>query len=942
MTGEILVEVPNCSEMELPPPPGSGATWWERYRHFGLQGLSETATEVIEQDSRSIVRDCIPAPLEVGRWPDTRVRTGMVVGGVQSGKTASMLGISALLLDRGLDLLIILAGTRVALWRQTYERLLLQLDGSSPESAGDRWEARALVPQPLALLRGNRAPPATYMASAGGKIEDALIEHRPCIIVVPKQMQHLLAVSREIQKRLRGIEGRLDAPLHMVVLDDEADDASVLDAVDSKMIPRRIEMLWTGDGRTSTVSKRLFASYVAYTATPQANFLQQSHNPLAPRDFCAALRAPYSTGNVAVSPRSASYEEKEGIRSYYCGGDIFYREVPPNKDASLCRTLVYPDARNYPSPAEHAQRVRACADELLLEGLRAYLVAGAIRLLHAKRSGRFMPSEIAGGIPSDQKARLPPTHCMLVHPSAMQGIHMGEARRLVLLASGVDPDSPGAPLSLRPEELVLDIHALRKSLDSDRNSWKRWLDRYRETQRALGLLPGASDLFVPTPDDECALFDILREEVLPHVSIRIINSNPDSDDRPRFDPEPLADGNLGAPPDQMTIFISGNVMSRGITIEGLSTSVFTRQASEPAADTQMQMQRWFGYRGSHIHLCRVFCFQDQFELFRMYHEHDVALRTEILAGMDQGEAASPRFVLQGPRSLATAKVPTTRLPLHPGPTPSVKLLEADEEVAALHNARHLAQALDSGIWVPVGPTSKPRGLIREEPVSLLEAASLLEGLHFAAYDPDPLSDIRFTRWAVLEKQLSLLASEKPLFRPPALRRTQHIVDVRTCPYSIAAYLRLWDAALKRARCHGLFPSDSDSTPWALAQPLLRPPRFYVGVAFGDAGLSRWPQLRERGILTMTRGERPDTPRTANTLWGRRGTTGRYHGDQLFDYNLHELSPPRGTPLWRERGHPGLILFHVVKPSVGPFDAITVGAALPHGGPEQFAALPAQV
>lgn len=942
MSRDILVEVPPASVEAESAPLRPDASWWERYQQLGLGKLSDTAFRVVEHDSRAIVEDCIAPPSDSASWPDSRVRTGMVVGGVQSGKTASMLGVSALLLDRGLDLLVVLAGTRIALWRQTYERLLEQLDGSTPESAGERWNARVLVPQPLALLRAeNRAPPTTYMSAAGTKMEAAITKGRPCIIVVPKQERHLLAVSRELQRRLQKLESRLDRSLHMVVLDDEADDASVLDAVDSKTIPRRIEMLWTGKGRASTMSKRLYATYVAYTATPQANFLQQSHNPLAPRDFCAALRAPYKAGNATGESRTPSFEEPNGIRSYYCGGEIFYVEVPPGRPGAPCRTQAYPDPNESPTPADHERRVRASADRLLLDGLRAYLVAGAVRLLDAKRRGRLMPSQLTDGLDPRRVNELPPIHSMLVHPSAMQGLHMSEARRLVLLSAGLNPDAPEAPAALELEELRLNVAALSESVRADTHIWAEWLDSYRQSHAALSPLPGASELFLPTPDDESQLLEVLVAEVLPHVQIRIINSDPDTDDRPRFAPERREDGSLAGPPDLMTIFVSGNVMSRGITIEGLCTSVFTRQANEPAADTQMQMQRWFGYRGSHAHLCRVLCFHDQYQLFRTYHEHDVAIRTEILAGMDEGQTQSPGFVLQGPRSLATAKVPTTRLPLHPGPTPSVKLLEADDEQAAQHNARHLADIYDGGRWTFVGPEEKPRGILREEPVSLLEAAGMLEGLRFAAYDPDPTADVRFGRWAVLEKQLGLLEGEAPLFRPPGLGQTEHVVDVRACPYSIAAYLRLWAAALKRTRCDGLFPSDADNTPWALAQPLLRPPTFYVGVAFGDSGPARSPLLRDRGILTLKRSEGPGLPRTASTLWGRRGTTGRFHGDQLFDYNFHGLNPPRGTPLWRERGHPGLILFHVVKSEMAPYDAVTVGAALPHGGPEQFAALPAQ-
>ncbi len=362
MAKETLIEVTryDAGPGGLPPEVAPTATWWDRYVAFGLSGLTPTAFSVVERDSKLIVEECIPPPARTEAWTETRVRTGMIVGGVQSGKTASMLAVSALLLDRGLDILMILSGTRLALWRQTYERLLSQLDGSTAENAGSRWAQRVLVPEPMAFLHGSeRAAPNTYMAAAGSMIEQAIARRSPVVLVVPKVEAHLLAVSRELQKRLERMGPRIDRDLHMVVIDDEADDASVLDALDSKTIPRRIEMLWTGKGRAGTLSPRLYATYVAYTATPQANFLQQSLNPLAPRNFCAALRAPYKFGGVASASREPSFEEPEGIRRYYCGGDLFYREVPAGTAASLCQTLDYPDPDAFPTPAEHAARVRA-------------------------------------------------------------------------------------------------------------------------------------------------------------------------------------------------------------------------------------------------------------------------------------------------------------------------------------------------------------------------------------------------------------------------------------------------------------------------------------------------------------------------------------------------------------------------------------------------------
>lgn len=51
------------------------------------------------------------------------------------------------------------------------------------------------------------------------------------------------------------------------------------------------------------------------------------------------------------------------------------------------------------------------------------------------------------------------------------------------------------------------------------------------------------------------------------------------------------------------IVVGGDVLSRGLTLEGLVTSYFTRTAS--AYDTLMQMGRWFGYRHGYEDLPRV-------------------------------------------------------------------------------------------------------------------------------------------------------------------------------------------------------------------------------------------------------------------------------------------------------------------------------------------------
>jgi hypothetical protein len=58
-----------------------------------------------------------------------------------------------------------------------------------------------------------------------------------------------------------------------------------------------------------------------------------------------------------------------------------------------------------------------------------------------------------------------------------------------------------------------------------------------------------------------------------------------------------------ATPDSIQIVVGGNVLSRGLTLEGLVVSYFLRAAA--AYDTILQMGRWFGYRDGYADLPRI-------------------------------------------------------------------------------------------------------------------------------------------------------------------------------------------------------------------------------------------------------------------------------------------------------------------------------------------------
>ena len=59
--------------------------------------------------------------------------------------------------------------------------------------------------------------------------------------------------------------------------------------------------------------------------------------------------------------------------------------------------------------------------------------------------------------------------------------------------------------------------------------------------------------------------------------------------------------------------IGGFVLSRGLTLNGLMTSYYSRNAS--SYDTLLQMCRWFGYRPNYEDLCRVYMSQINIDAF---------------------------------------------------------------------------------------------------------------------------------------------------------------------------------------------------------------------------------------------------------------------------------------------------------------------------------------
>ena len=910
-----------------PPAPSAADSWWSRYTNQ-LQALSATAQAAVEADSRYILERGIFGAGEPGSqtWPANRARTGLVMGSVQSGKTASMLGISALAMDRGVDIVVVLAGTRLSLWRQTYGRVLEQLD-SGPDDAAKR-ARRILCPAAALALSEANAPLARIYGLMPATVKQRLTQRRPIILVAMKQTHHLRALGENLRKNLFGVVRELNRPVHMLVLDDEADDGSILDAVveasqdpvygNLKQIPRAIANLWDPPQGSPD---NLFSTYIAYTATPQANLLQEDHNPLAPRDFMIALRTPLDVGHPIDTtdagnlnaPRSSTYPEPAGIRSYYTGGEVFYRRA---EAGGLC----VPTTNSAPKD--------------LADAVRAFLVAGAIRL---HRSGKLGPASVITAqfdTEDEALASVASPHSMLYHPSAVILDHFRGAEDILLWAGIQDRETARKLLDARdarlPDTLVNDLQA-------DPAPWAQWLDKYVASARAI---EDEFDVLPPKTFPEWQTVEsLLIDEMIPGTRVAVVNSDPSADDRPAYVPsQHPGTGRWSAARDLSTIFVSGNVMARGLTLEGMTTALFQRSSANPLADTQMQMQRWFGYRGSYIELCRVFASSDQLALFRAYHDVDEAVRTAITERMMSG--APEPTALQGLNFEATGKIAGVgNLPLSPGARPFVTVIndaqqaDPNADVVAEYFARPSSDVTVANVL---------RGRILDVPLELTEAAALLDRLTFSGYQPG-CEGLHADLWNGIEARAHSVATlpDPPFYRPP-MQHGKGDLPRRVCPYAIAAYLRLWSASLTRS-ITGLFVTGRPGDLWSyadLGRKTAEQPRFWVGIRYGDgATVSTGPLARLPFNIRAT------TKRVVGgelkTTWGASDPNagpGQFRGDVYFDYYHRKLAVPMSSDTaWRPSGSDGQILFYVNQHPDDLYPTVAVGVCLPAGGPEQFAA-----
>jgi hypothetical protein len=288
--------------------------YWERFNQLLTnRGWPKQVTSTLDSVTDQLL-DLLGNPALKERF---NVR-GLVVGDVQSGKTATYTALTCKAADAGYRLIILLTGTLENLRRQTQERLDEGFVGL--DSSGELTTVKKNRAIGVGII--NPKNPAGVFTSRLRDFNKNLVEslgftldgfNVPILVVIKKNKSILENLEKWLAEYNAGPDGTISAPV--LVIDDEADFASVNTRKRDESpaeINKRIRSL---------LAKFAHSSYVGFTATPFANVFidpdttdEMVKNDLFPRDFIYGLEPPSNyVGPQSVFGESATQEALRSV-----------------------------------------------------------------------------------------------------------------------------------------------------------------------------------------------------------------------------------------------------------------------------------------------------------------------------------------------------------------------------------------------------------------------------------------------------------------------------------------------------------------------------------------------------------------------------------------------------------------------------------------------------
>jgi hypothetical protein len=551
--------------------------FWNRYvtyleRDFGMapdvvNSLHELTDKILER---------LEDPQRAGKWD----RRGMVVGSVQSGKTANYVGLINKAIDAGYKLVIILAGIHSNLRAQTQLRVdegVLGFDTQKNRrlNMNGRWIGVGRLPGEKLIVHSltSSSEKGDFSKPVAESI-GVMIGGDPVVLVVKKNSKLL----GNLMKWVRAVAGSEDSDSKVIpntpllLIDDEADNASI-NIKDSRDAEGNADSVSAING---AIREILFSfeksAYVGYTATPFANIFinpsaqtEKHGEDIFPRSFIINVKAPSNY----IGP----------AKVFGLDGDVD-AGVPAQDGLPIVRDLHgaafnadYMDDEAFPQPHK-IDHVPTVLPSSLKEAVRCFILGCAARRARGQERKH---------------------NSMLVHVTRFKDVQEHASRllrdELMALQKRIEHGDGARRPTVREE-----LRAL----------WER---EFVPVSQALGTEAGALMTWEQV--------DAELHAAAAKIDVLTVNASAGT---PLDYKEHEAEG-------RSVIAVGGNKLSRGLTLEGLSISYFLRTSK--MYDTLMQMGRWFGYRPGYLDLCRLFTTRTLIGWYRHIALAEAELRREF-------------------------------------------------------------------------------------------------------------------------------------------------------------------------------------------------------------------------------------------------------------------------------------------------------------------------
>ena len=522
--------------------------YFSRYRvYLQDERFKESTINNIEATCEKILSNCANPCSQ----SNNEKKKGLVVGDVQSGKTANYLGLINMAYDYGYKIVVLLAGTTNSLREQTQKRTDKGVIGAKSDTIGNSIEYIGVGFD----KKEHYVVPFTNQSTDFKKFIQKNLNvslgdfKKPVVLVVKKVKSILESVGERLQSALD--EKGLDYQ-SILIIDDEADNASLnskKEGENPSAINRCIRDIF---------NKFPIASYVGYTATPFANIFvspndEENNLDLFPSDFIVQLRS---------SPND-----------YFGGRKVFPKDpdVIPN-----CLRLINENEK-YFLPVVHKKDANYYGlSHSLKEAINVFLINNVIRTLRGD---------------------------LFKHRSMMINITLYNDVQYKIWEK-VDAYIKKLTNALEQLSSFPDIKFV------ENEDLKSIFNLYRGNSFYKDIRNGTEDFeSISWQEIKDGLYEEIKKVQTVIINARNgkINGFDQDGKKKRFDYEDFE--SEGA----RVIAIGGMVLSRGLTLEGLMVSYYSRNAG--TYDTLLQMCRWFGYRFGYEDLCRIYLTQENWDRF---------------------------------------------------------------------------------------------------------------------------------------------------------------------------------------------------------------------------------------------------------------------------------------------------------------------------------------